>query len=263
MRVLLKMGLLVAWLAGVGQASGQVVEQVVDIPTRPGVTQRLLVLPVPQPRAAVLLFAGGNGGLQISPAGAITQLEGNFLVRTRQQFAQQGVWVAVVDAPSDRQSPPYLSGFRQTAEHVADAKATLAWVREQVKVPVWLVGTSRGTQSVAYIATQLPGPQGPDGLVLTSTIFTEDKGRAVPAMALGTLRIPVLVVHHEQDGCRLCPFSAAPAMLDQLTQTPAKQLLAFTGGRDRGDPCEAAAHHGFNGIERDVVTQSVAWILSH
>jgi len=263
MRGLLKMGLLMAWLAGVGHASGQVVEQVVDISTRPGVTQRLLVLPVPQPKAAVLLYAGGNGGLQISPTGAIAQLEGNFLVRTRQQFAQQGVWVAVVDAPSDRQTPPYLSGFRQTAEHVADAKAAIAWVREQAKVPVWLVGTSRGTQSVAYIATQLEGAEGPDGLVLTSTIFSDEKGRAVPAMALGTVRIPVLVVHHEQDGCRLCLFSAAPAMLDKLTQAPSKQLLAFTGGRDRGDPCEAQAHHGFNGIERDVVTQSVAWILSH
>lgn len=263
MRVLLKMGLLVGLLVGVGQASGQVVETVVDIPTRSGVTQRLLVLAVPQPRAAVLLFAGGNGGLQISPSGTIAQMEGNFLVRTRQQFAQQGVWVAVVDAPSDRQTPPYLSGFRQTAEHVADAKAAIAWVRAQVNVPVWLVGTSRGTQSVAYIATQLQGAQGPDGLVLTSTIFTEEKGRAVPAMALETVRIPVLVVHHAQDGCRLCAFSAAPAMMDQFTQAPAKQLLAFTGGRDRGDPCEAAAYHGFNGIERDVVSQSVAWILSH
>lgn len=257
------MGLLVAWLVGVGQASGQVAETVVDIPTRAGVTQRLLVLVVPQPRAAVLLFAGGNGGLQISPAGTIAQLEGNFLVRTRQQFAQQGVWVAVVDAPSDRQTPPYLSGFRQTAEHVADAKAAIAWVRAQAKVPVWLVGTSRGTQSVAYIATQLQGAQGPDGLVLTSTIFNDEKARAVPAMALETVRIPVLVVHHQQDGCRLCPFGAAAAMMDQFTQAPAKQLLSFTGGRDRGDPCEAAAYHGFNGIERDVVSQSVAWILSH
>jgi len=34
--------------------------------------------------------------------------------------------VAVIDAPSDRQSDPYLAGFRQTAHHVADIKATIA-----------------------------------------------------------------------------------------------------------------------------------------
>jgi hypothetical protein len=28
------------------------------------------------------------------------------------------------------------------------------------------------------------------------------------------------------------------------------------------DPCEAFAYHGFNGLERDVVGQTAAWILA-
>jgi len=35
--------------------------QVVDIPTRPGVTQRMVVLGSEKPKAAVALFAGGHG----------------------------------------------------------------------------------------------------------------------------------------------------------------------------------------------------------
>jgi hypothetical protein len=64
---------------------------------------------------------------------------GNFLVRTRQLFAEGGIMVAVVDAPSDRQSQPYLEGFRQTPEHVADLKAVIAWLREKANPPVWIV----------------------------------------------------------------------------------------------------------------------------
>jgi hypothetical protein len=46
--------------------------KVVDVPSRPGVTQRVLVLRPERPQAAVLLFAGGHGGLQITPAGGLT-----------------------------------------------------------------------------------------------------------------------------------------------------------------------------------------------
>lgn len=241
---------------------GQTAQNVVDIPTRAGVSQRMVVLSPQDPKAAVILLAGGHGGLQIFPNGSFKWGEGNFLVRTRQLFADQGFLVAVVDAPSDRQSPPYLSGFRQRPEHVADIKAVIAWVREQAKVPVWLVGTSRGTQSAAYIATELNGPDGPDGLVLSSTVLTDDTGRPVPAMALGNLRIPVLVVHHEQDGCRHCSYSDIPSLMEVLNPVPKKQLLSFKGGENRGDPCQAFAHHGFNGIEREVIAQTATWMLA-
>lgn len=241
----------------------QTIQKVVDISSRPGVSQRILALFPPEPKAAVILLAGGHGGLQISANGAFKWGEGNFLVRTRQLFADQGFLVVVVDAPSDRQSPPYLAGFRQRPEHLADITAVIAWLREQAKLPVWLVGTSRGTQSAAYVATELTGPDGPNGLVLSSTILADDKGRPVPAMPLEKLRIPVLVVHHEQDGCAHCLFTEIPRLMEKLDGVPKKQLLSFKGGESRGDPCEAFAYHGFNGIEAEVVGKTAAWILAN
>ena len=255
------------WIAGflialVSQVQAQTTQKVVDIPTRPGMTQRMLVLSPPTARAAVILIAGGHGGLQIYPNGSFKWGAGNFLVRTRQLFADQGLMVAVIDAPSDRQSPPFLAGFRQKPEHSADLKAVIAWMREQAKVPVWLVGTSRGTQSAAYVATELSSPEGPDGIVLSSTILTDDAGRPVPAMALGKIRIPVLVVHHEQDGCAHCAFANVPALMEKLDNSPRKELLSFKGGENKGDPCEAMAYHGFNGLDREVVPQIAGWILA-
>jgi pimeloyl-ACP methyl ester carboxylesterase len=244
-------------------AFGQVDKQVVDIQTRAGVTQRMVVLMPKEPKASVILFAGGHGGLKIFPNGSFGWGDGNFLVRTSQLFADQGLLVAVIDAPSDRQSSPFLSGFRQTPEHVQDIQATIAWLRAKSKVPVWLVGTSRGTQSVAYIGTKLHGPDGPDGLVLTSTILADKNSRAVPEMALEDIHVPVLVVHHEEDGCKLCSFAAIPGLMSKLGSLHKAALLTFKGGNDRGDPCEAMAHHGFNGLESDVVSQTAAWILAN
>jgi hypothetical protein len=258
LRALLALVLFSFW----SNASGQAVQKVVDVPTRPGVTQRILLLTPPEPKATVVLFPGGHGGLQIFTNGSMKWGEGNFLVRTRQLFAEAGLAVAIVDAPSDRQSPPYLQGFRQRPDHVADIKAVISSLRESVKAPVWLVGTSRGTQSVAFLATELLGTDGPDGIVLTATILKDDKGRAVPAMPLNKIRVPVLVVHHEQDGCEHCSFSLAPELMGKLGSSPKSQLLAFKGGDNKGDPCEAMAHHGFNGIEREVVSQTVAWIIA-
>jgi pimeloyl-ACP methyl ester carboxylesterase len=250
---------LLFWGAGV---HAQVAEKVVDLPTRPGVTQRLLFTEVPGAKAAVVLLAGGHGGLQLQDDGSMRWGEGNFLVRSRALFARQGVAVVVVDAPSDKQRPPHLSGHRQRPEHVADMQAVIAWLRETVQVPVWLVGTSRGTQSVAYVATTLDPAKGPDGVVLTATILTDPQGRPVTAMALERLRVPVLVVHHEQDGCSHCPYREVPTLMRKLGNAPRSEAIGMTGGITRGDPCEAASHHGFNGIEAEVVQKTVAWMLA-
>ena len=233
----------------------------VDIPTRPGVTERVLVLAPQGAGAAVALLPGGQGGLEITRDGAIRSLKGNFLVRSRELFADRGLIVAVIDAPSDHQSPPFLAGFRQTPEHAADLRAVIAWLRENYKVPVWLIGTSRGTQSVAYVATELTGHDGPDGIVLSSSILRDDKSRPVPAMPLEKIRIPVLVVHHEQDACRLCPYSEASSLMAKLQNSARHELLSFKGGETRGDPCEAFAYHGYNGLENDVVARIAAWVL--
>lgn len=235
--------------------------RVIDIPTRPRVTQRMVVLGVEKPKAAVVLFAGGHGGLQITSGGIFKWGEKNFVVRSRELFASNGLMVAVVDAPSDRQNPPFLGGFRQKPEHVADIKAVIAWLKQQANVPVWLVGTSRGTQSAAFIATQLPPTDGgPDGVVLTSTILTDSRSRPVPKMPLGKIQVPTLIVHHKRDGCGHCKYDDLPRLMKKLASVPRKELFTFEGGMSQGDPCGPMAYHGFNGIEQEVVTKVAEWI---
>jgi hypothetical protein len=230
--------------------------QVLDLHTRPGVAQRLLLI---QPadsdvRASVVLMVGRHRGLQLNPAGSLRWGAGNFLARSRGLFAARGLAIALVEAPSDRQNPPYSSGFRQSPEHAVDVKAVIAEMRQRFGKPVVLVGTSRGTQSVAAVALQLRDADGPDGLVLTASILKDPTSRALPEMPLAQLTLPILVVHHEQDGCGLCLDSD----LDLLT-APLKAPLTVRRNTT-GEPCEAMSHHGFNGLETNVVQDIADWI---
>lgn len=239
------------------QSSAETIQQVIDVPTRAGVTQRILLLTPEHPRATLILFAGGHGGLAINDNGGFGWGEGNFLVRTRELFVKRNFVVAIIDKPSDK---PSLSGERQTPDHVADMKAVIEWLRSKANLPVWLVGTSRGTQSAAYVASALAeSPNGPDGIVLTSSILSGG-GRPVPDIAIGQLKIPVLVVHHEQDGCKHCSYTEVPRLMDKLSSVTRKALITFTGGNNKGDPCDAWAYHGYNGLEDEVVGGITAWI---
>jgi hypothetical protein len=102
---------------------------------------------------------------------------------------------------------------------------------------------------------------GPDGIVLTSTVLADQKSRPVSDMPVDRLKVPVLVVHHEQDGCRVTLYSDVPRLMQKLASNPRKELMTFTGGVDEGDPCRARAYHGFNGLEREVVSRLADWIL--
>ena len=118
-------------------------------------------------------------------------------------------------------------------------------------------------QSAAYISTQLtPADGGPDGLVLTASILLDKRGRPVPGMALDRIQTPVLVVHHVRDGCWACQFTDMPALTNKLKHMKRTDLITFDGGNSAGDPCEARAYHGFNGVETEVVGKIAAWILT-
>ena len=238
-------------------------EKVVDVPTRPGITQRVMLIAPADPRAVVMLYAGGHGGLRIALDGSFGWGRGNFLVRSRQRFAQNGLAVAVVDAPSDRQEAPYFEGFRQSSESAADARALIAWLRARTKRPVWVVGTSAGTESAAFIAHALAPGDGADGVVLTASILRDRRGRSILDMPLERISLPALVIHHEEDGCAACPYELVPnVLMSRLAAASRRALFGMRGGENRGNPCEAFAYHGFNGLEEEVVGRMAAWILA-
>jgi pimeloyl-ACP methyl ester carboxylesterase len=234
-------------------------EERVTIPTRPGVTQSFyLTKPEGSPAASLILFTGGFGTL--GKYGPADLRHGNFLVRSRDLFVAQDFIVAVMDVPSDQSS--LSDNFRFSSAHRRDIAAVIAYLRQRANVPVWLVGTSRGTLSAANGATLPSG--GADGVVLTSSILRGGDKNPVSTLfeaGLGNVTIPTLLVHNREDGCPACPFSYAADLLGRVTSAPRKDLISFAGGDPPiTEPCEALSRHGYLGIENKVVAAIGAWI---
>ncbi len=239
-----------------------VISKVVDLPTRHNISQRLLVLSPYMPKAVVVLFAGGHGGLQISIDGKFGWGTNNFLIRTRELFVDKDLMVVIVDAPSDKQSGLYLHNFRQTEEHAKDITHIVEWISTQTAAPIWLIGTSRGVESVAYAAIKLSELEHVHGFIFTSTILADTKSQSVIEMDIERIVKPVLVVHHKNDECLHCSFSLIPSLMNKL-KTFSKELYAVEGGQTYGDPCNAFGYHGFNGLEKEVVGKISKWVISH
>ena len=241
--------------------AGATAEEVRTVSSRPGVSQSfVLVRPAGPPVASVMLFAGGSGVLGLGSGRR--GLGANFLVRARGRFAGQGLLVAVVDTPSDR--PGGLDGFRTSAAHAEDVRAVLAALRDETPAPAWLIGTSMGTVSAANAAARLTSG-GPDGLVLTSTVTRQGRERpeSIGDVRLKAIRVPTLVVHHDQDACRATPYADTVGLLRDLAAAPRRELLTFGGGAPpQSGPCEARAAHGFFGLDAEVVAAIVRWITA-
>ena len=227
--------------------------------SRPGVAESfLLVQPDSPPVASVILLSGGEGVVSLNRYGPSWK-HGNFLVRARDLFAEEALLVAVLDVPSDRSSG--YGSFRVSKEHARDVAAVIAALKALAPVPVWLVGTSKGTVSAAFVAGRL-WQGGPDGIVLTSSITDRSRETADTVLDadLDEIRVPVLIVHHKQDRCVVTRYNTARLLPGQLKKAPRKEFMGFEGGLSVGDPCESFAYHGYNGIEREVVHAIAVWI---
>ncbi|TBW36643.1 alpha/beta hydrolase [Siculibacillus lacustris] len=192
-----------------------------------GVGAALLV--PPHPKAALVLMTGGDGQLGVGADGSIAR-GGNQLVRTREAYAARGFAVLVPEGD-------------------VDVGAAVAAMSRFGKVTV--VATSRGTQRAAR---GIAAGARPARLVLTSGFLSDASGDGDNAMRIlgspATLP-PTLIVHHRHDGCRkTSPEGVAPFLAWAAGRA---RVTWLDGGSDDGDACQVRAHHGFAGLDGEVV----------
>jgi hypothetical protein len=210
-----------------------------------------------------VLFLGSGGLLRLRKENEqIRFSSGNFLVRSRSEFVSRGVVTAIVDAPSDQQRGWGMSDeFRLGEQHFVDLSAVLGELKKRFsELPVFLIGTSRGTISAASLAARF-GPR-VAGAVLTATMFrqagrkSQEPGPGLSGFDFASIRVPLLLVHHVSDQCSVTPYGDAVRLSDRYP------LISVLGGSPpQSGPCEAHSPHGFLGKESETVEQMVNWIL--
>ncbi len=218
---------------------------------------RILVEKTTPAVGVVILFAGGRGATMISPEGRIGQLAGNFLIRSRHLLWAQGLTTVVFDAPSDNEDD--LRWIHDSEEFAADVGAVIRHLRKELKLPIWLIGTSRGTVAIANAASRLQKDK-PDGVVFSATLFESGRFSDVFEFDLEKIALPVLIVHHRADACEVTPPGRVPTFRERLKAAQPLKVLWYEGGTPIGKPCRARHYHGFNTIEEQVIADVAAWI---
>jgi len=246
--------------AALAAAAPVAAHEMVSVTTRPGVTQSFVILDVGavKPRAIALLYTGAGGRIGLRrEAGEVKFRGANFLVRAAPEFAHNEVLPVVMDAPSDQTelTDEYRFGSAQTA----DARAVIGELQRRFSdLPVYLVGTSRGTISAAVLGRELGEEVA--GVVLTSTMFgSYNSRRQAPSLRsfeYGAIRAPLLFVHHREDGCEHTPYASAARLAGRYP------LISVSGGKPpESGPCEPFAAHGYFGREAETAAAIAAWML--
>ena len=226
-----------------------------DLPLAGGGIERVVFTSPANPSAILVMFAGGDGTVEIADSGTIYRHAGNFLLRTRPLWLAQGFAVEILGAPNNTS----LNG-RQTEAYADAIGRAVDFARTRARVPVWLVGTSAGTTGAANGAARLTGRLA--GLVMTSSVSRRynNAGETVFDTELGAIAIPVLIVANRGDSCAVTPPDDAATIAAALTRSPHKEVVYVESDQIGSPPCEPMSPHGYLGVEAAVVRRIADWI---
>ncbi len=247
-------------------------ESLETVSSRGGDQKFLLIKPDGKPTASVILFTGGMGQLSLSSfAGSpsVGEKKKNFLVRTRDLFAEHGFLVATVDT---HEGMPKMSPiWRMGKEHAEDISAVVTYLKQQADVPVWVVGTSMGSFSAANMGIRLNGTI--HGVVLTSTpndmrpewkMIYEHHPRGVISMELDRVTGPAFIAAHEHDVCDGTNPKYTSDLANAFSSSPNVEKIVFSGPDVRiGGACGGMGPHGFLNMESEVVDAIAKFIKSN
>ena len=209
-------------------------------------------------RHGIALFPGHPGIMKLQEENGRPQYEmrGNMLVRSRRHWLDDETLVAVLDAPSDEWAS-FTQDFRASPRYGADIGAVLNEISRRYPVAEWtFVGTSEGSIS-AFHAARMNAPLA-KRVILTSSLFSPaNDGPGLSSAKFGELAAPLLWVHHESDPCKYTQYRDAQRYAER-TMSPL--VTARGGGPEKGGACQAYSHHGFVGVEREVVLAMHSWV---
>ena len=239
-------------------------QEIVVLSTRTPVTQSYFLTSAPQKLQAIaVLFPGSGGTIQLRTEGGQPKFSGgNFLVRSRAEFVKRGVIAAILDAPSDQQGGWGMGDeFRLGADHFTDISAVVADLNRRLPcLPIFLIGTSRGSVSAAALSARFG--ERIAGVVLTASMFrqtgrkSKEPGIGLSRFDFSTIKTPLLLAHHVSDQCETTPYSDAARLAEKYPL-----ITVWGGSPPQSGPCDAFSQHGFLGKESETVEQIVNWML--
>ena len=200
----------------------------------------------------LLVIPGGNG--VISPSvkedGIVKYATKSSFFRLVPDLLRKGIAVAIPDVPSDARNGLSYKG-RRSRYHMEDLGKVMRDLRRRFPVAkIFAAGSGAGAVSALSFGES---ERALSGVVLigmdSNEVYVHDAPR---------LKMPVLALHHIEDGCGSSPFIEAREIAEKASFS---FVILFGGGPDReSDPCSVLTAHGFLGLEDSAGSLIADWI---
>jgi hypothetical protein len=224
--------------------------QVFDVPYKDDAPTRTLLTPVKNAKAVVLLFPGGGGVLNLQDDGST--VNGHTFVRSRDLWAQYGIDSVLVDTPYDLGAG--MRNSRSIRDHQQRILNVVSYYKDKLNLPVWIFGHSMGTVSVTEFVNG-----GKEKERLVAGVIVAGTYRTVTIDS--DVALPVMAIHHLDDGCASTPFSTSERIIEGRPKQSIAQFIQIDGGVSEGDVCGSRAYHGFNKKEPELIKAAAQFIL--
>ena len=228
------------------------------------VVQRAILLKPSTPSDTALMFYRGWSGIANIKTENDWKRNLNYLQNNTDLFAQAGIALVVMDCPSDENriapgNTPLACNddYRSSVKHADDVKKIMAVLKEKYGITqFYIMGHSYGTISSKWIAKNL-------GTEIQGSIHSAAQTVASPRMRaygysaesfdMGSLKAPVLNIHHGDDQCIYTPYST-------VLSYSKNNLITVKGGIPNGDVCGGGHYHSFEGREEVSSKAIIQWI---
>jgi hypothetical protein len=235
-----------------------------EIFSKSPVVQRAILLKPHIPSDTALLFYRGWSGIANIKSENDWKRNLNYLQNNTELFSQAGIALVVMDCPSDENSvapgnTPLACNddYRSSLKHADDVKKIMATLKEKYGITkFYIMGHSYGTISSKWLAKNL-------GNEIQGSIHSAAQTLASPRMRtygysaesfdMGSLKSPVLNIHHGDDQCIYTPYSTVLAYSKN-------NLITVVGGIPNGDVCGGGHYHSFEGREEASSKAVIKWI---
>jgi hypothetical protein len=229
----------------------------------PVVQRAILLKPSTSSDTALMFYRGWSGIANIKTENDWKR-NLNYLQNNIDLFAQAGIALVVMDCPSDENriapgNTPLACNddYRSSMKHADDVKKIMAALKEKYGITkFYVMGHSYGTISSKWLAKNL-------GNEVMGSIHSAAQTVASPRMRaygysaesfdMGSLKAPVLNIHHGDDQCVYTPYSTVLAYSKN-------NLITVKGGIPNGDVCGGGHYHSFEGREEATSKALIQWI---
>ena len=207
---------------------------------------------IKSPKAFLLFFPGGTGRLKKKSVSK--RLSNNLLMRVYNKFASLGYHVVVFGTKTNLNS--YNDAYRISDSHKKDFEIINNLFNKN-KLPIFLVGVSRGVISAAHIWSK-SRKEKISGLILISSVISNPVFKNVNFQNYNS---PILFIHHKKDRCHSSLYKDAWLFFKGLKNHQEIEFKSFEGGKkSKSKPCKALSAHGFYGVEDEAVSTINKWM---